>query len=130
MSINLNVAVQQALGEMSYLVNKKQASIIRNHLPSLDLELKQAKRIFRLLLHNVISNCPGGSTPKIEISSMRDLNDAKWIIEIQSNVTRLDEQMLNEATSEINKVGGLLYNRPKHTGSTLLFTLPYKKTTL
>jgi len=127
MAINLNIAVNQALGEMSYLVSKKQASIIRNQLPSLDVELRDIKRVFYLLLYNVISSGGGLTTPRVEISSMRDLNKENWVIEIQSNVTKLNGPLLKEATSAVNKLGGLLEYTTKHRGSFILFTLPYNK---
>jgi len=127
MAIDLRIASQRAINELSSLYRAKRGSLIKSNLPTVDLSLQEGKaifyRIYRLILnsHNLPSDC------KMRVETMKDLENDKWLISVSSNVAQIEEQPQVELRQLIEKAGGELSVEKKVKGTVIWFTLPCKK---
>lgn len=129
MGVNLGIAVQQALNELSYLVTKKRALVNKANLPTLDVPFTDIKNVFHGIFYNILTNHDGNVECKINMGAVRDLNAPFWVFTIKANVRSLDESVMQPINLAVNSLGGKLEFGQRLNGSIVEFTLPYNKVT-
>ncbi|MGE5499412.1 MAG: sensor histidine kinase [Syntrophothermus sp.] len=80
--VNCRNVLNNALNNLSVLINEKKAVITAEDLPEIECDDIQIMQVFQNLIHNAIK-FSGDNTPEIHVSCVRENND--WLFAVRDN---------------------------------------------